>query len=152
MPWIRIFNELEKIEKDNDHSKLLSYLHCTHYYLMDRYKKILSGYGLTVPQSNVLGIIGHFHPLPLSIDEIKEWMLEPGPDVSRIVSRLVQKELVEKVVNIKNRRKVSIKITSKGLKMAKDLNTDKKLMDFTNTISAKDAKLFISILKNLRTK
>src|SRR4051812_33600007 len=98
MPRNKIFRELEKIGDPKDHSKVLAFLHYTHFFLVDKYKKILSEYDLTSPQSNVLGIVSHFHPGSMSLEEIKEWIMEPSSDVSRIVRRLVEKGLLEKVV------------------------------------------------------
>ena len=150
MPRSKVFKEIDKIEDPKDHSKILSYLHYTHFYLMDKYKKVLSEYDLTPPQSNILGIVNHFYPNSISLEGIKEWVLEPSSDVSRIVRRLVEKGLLEKVVNKENRRKVSIKITLKGRKIVEELLKEKKFQKFTSQLSLAEAKTFVSVLSKLR--
>lgn len=150
MPRSKVFKELEKIEDPKDHSKILSYLHYTHFFLLDKYKKVLLEYGLTPSQSNVLGIVDHFYPDSISLEGIKEWMLEPNSDVSRIVRRLVEKGLLEKVINKENRRKVSIKITPKGKKIVGELLKEKKFQKFTSKLSLAEAKTFVSVLSKLR--
>src|SRR4051812_9656293 len=95
-------------EPKKDYSKLLSNLHYTHFYLVDRYNKIFVDYNLSFTQGNVLGIVAHFHPKAVSLEEIKEMVLEQNSDVSRTVSRLAEKGFVQKLPNESNRRKVAI--------------------------------------------
>jgi DNA-binding MarR family transcriptional regulator len=147
-----IFEELEKIEDvANDFTKLLSNLHYTHFFLMDKYKKILSEYDLTSPQSNVLGIIDYFHPAPLALEQIKEMILEPNADVSRIVGRLADKDFVKKVINPENRRKVSIGMTPKGRKVITRIKNDKKFQRFTSMLSVTEGRKFAAILAKIRS-
>lgn len=134
-----------------DHAKILSNLHYTHFYLMDRYKKMLSDYNLTSTQSNVLGIISYFYPQAASLEQIKEMVLEPNSDVSRTVSRLVEKGLAEKVVNRENRRKVSIKVTGYGRNILQRIEKEKKFEGFTAMLNIKEVKTFIKILAKLRS-
>ncbi|MGZ4048306.1 MAG: MarR family winged helix-turn-helix transcriptional regulator [Bacteroidia bacterium] len=135
-----------------DYSKILGNLHYTHYYLMDRYKKILQPYGLTVIQSNILGIIMHRYPESLSLEEVKEMVLEPNSDVSRTVVRLSEKGFIKKVPDKKNRRKVSIIITPKGIKTAKRLESDEHFKKFSEEITLSESKAFIKFLSKLRSK
>ena len=147
-----IFKELENIEDSaKDFPKLLSNLHYTHFYLMDKYNKILSVYDLSAPQSNVLGIIGHFSPKPLSLEEIKSMVLEPNSDVSRIVARLVEKKYAVKVINKTNRRKVSILLTAKGKKVHARMVIDKHFQQFTATLTLEEAKAFTRVLSKIRS-
>jgi DNA-binding MarR family transcriptional regulator len=147
-----IFKELEKIkDRAKDFTKILSNLHYTHFYLMDKYNKFLSVYDLTAPQSNVLGIIGHFSPKALSLEEIKNMVLEPNSDVSRIVARLVEKGYAVKVINKANRRKVSILLTAKGKKVYERMVKDQHFQKFTAAVTLQEAKTFTRILRKLRT-
>lgn len=146
-----LFEEIRKIDDPvKDYGKILSNLHYTHFFLMDKYKKILSDYNLTSQQSNVLGIISYFSPKSISLETIKEMVLEPSSDVSRIVVRLTEKGFAEKVVDKENRRKVSIKITAEGLKMVKKIGKDKRFYKFTSALSKNEAMAFIHTLEKLR--
>jgi DNA-binding MarR family transcriptional regulator len=147
----QIFKEIENIEApDKDFSKILPSLHYTHFFLMDQYRKILVDYDLTSPQSNVIGIIGHYGDTPVSLEQIKHMVLEPNADVSRIVARLVEKKFVQKVVNEKNRRKVSIMLTARGEKIYKRMLADRQFMKFTENVSMQEAKVFMRVLAKLR--
>lgn len=51
-------------------------------------------------------------------------MLDKMSDASRIVERLVQKKLVNRAVNERDRRAVDIVINAKGLEVLKNLDTE----------------------------
>ncbi|HYG39747.1 MAG TPA: hypothetical protein VD908_14060, partial [Cytophagales bacterium] len=117
MTRAELFDFIEKIDDPKaDYSKILSNLHYTHYFLMDKYKKLLQPYGLTSVQVNVLSIIVFHYPQAISLEEIKVMVLEPGSDVSRTVVRLANKGFIQKVIDPGNRRKRSIVSTEKGVK------------------------------------
>jgi len=151
MKRIELFDYMKKIDDPvKDHAMILANFHYTHFYMMDKYKKLLAGYNLTATQSNVLGIIEHHYPKAVSLEEIKEMVLEPNSDVSRTVVRLVEKGFAEKIINKENRRKVSIVITAKGLKTIKKITTDGKFSKFTAGLSKAEVKTFITVLSKLR--
>ncbi len=146
-----LFDYIKSIEDPvKDYGKILSNLHYTHYFLLDNYKKILDNYNLTFTQSNVLGIIAHFHPGAVSLEEIKAMVLEPGSDVSRTVTRLKEKGFVEKVLNEKNNRKVSIKISAKGLKTINKMDSDPRFKEYTSGTTLSESRAFIKYLVKLR--
>jgi MarR family transcriptional regulator, negative regulator of the multidrug operon emrRAB len=146
-----LFKFMNKInDPSRDYGKILSSVHYTHYFLMDRYKKLLADYGLTSIQSNVLGIIDHFHPKVISLEEISEMVLEPNSDVSRTVTRLVEKGFAAKMVNPDNRRKVSIGITPKGVKTIQKIEKDGKFKIFTSRLSKAESQALVNALAKLR--
>lgn len=146
-----LFEYIQEINDPvKDYGKVLSNLHYTHFYLMDKYKKIMESYGLTFTQSNVLGIITHAYPIPLSLEEIKNMVLEPNSDVSRTVDRLVEKGYAEKIPNKLNRRKVCIKATQKGVKAVRKMSSDGKFKTFTQDLTLKEAQALVGILSKLR--
>ncbi len=146
-----LFEYIQKIEDPvKNFNKIVSTLHYTHFNLMDSYKKALSAYDLTPIQANVLGIIQLNHPKPLSLEQIKDMVLEPGSDVSRTVLRLSEKGFVKKVNDPKNNRKLAIKATAKGLKIVETISKDTSFQKPTTTITLQEAKTFIRVLHKLR--
>jgi len=146
-----LFEHIKKVnDPKKDHAKILSNLHYTHFYLMDKYKKLLEDYDLSVTQSNVLGIIGFYFPKPVSLEEIKAMILEPHSDVSRTVTRLVEKGFVEKVINKENKRKVCIQALNKGIKILQKIQAEKKFETFTSELTQKETQSFIAVLAKLR--
>jgi DNA-binding MarR family transcriptional regulator len=151
MKRAEVFEIIKKIDDPiKDCEKILSNLHYTHFFLMDKYKKVLGAYDLTSPQANVLGIIKYFSPKAVSLEDIKLLILEPNADVSRTVTRLADKGFVEKVINKENRRKVSIVITPKGIKTIKKIELERKFKRITSTLNKSEAKSFVEILTKLR--
>lgn len=78
-------------------------------------KLYFATYGITQQQYNVLRILrGHF-PEPYSTSQIRDRMLDKMSDVSRIVDRLVKKDLVLRKTAANDRRLVDVTISDKGL-------------------------------------
>jgi DNA-binding MarR family transcriptional regulator len=91
-------------------------------------KQTLKKHGLSEPQYNVLRVLRGFRAeKPLSINFIKERMLDRSSDVSRIVDTLVEKGLADRKENPADRRQKEIDITEKGVALlAEMLVCDKK--------------------------
>jgi len=146
-----IFNDLKNIvDPTRDYLKILGNLHYTHFALLDKYKRILKPYGLSFPQSHVLSIIVHMHPKQLSLEEIKEMVLEPNSDVSRTVVRLEEKGFLKKVKDSENRRKRAIMATSVGINVFRQLEKDKRFSAIVVDVSLGHARIFAQTLELLR--
>jgi DNA-binding MarR family transcriptional regulator len=146
-----IIKELEDISSlPKDGQKILSNLYYTHFWLADKYTEILAIYSLTPQQANILGIVRHFNPKPLTLQEIKSLLMEKNSDVSRIVARLIDKKLLHKTVDKKNRRKVKITINLKGIKIIDKITEDKLFDKFISKFSLEDARIFAKLLAKLR--
>ena len=64
--------------------------------LLKKMKNILAPEDITAQQYNILRILRGSFPQPLSTLQIRERMLDRMSDTSRIVDRLVAKQLVKK--------------------------------------------------------
>ena len=100
-------------------------------------KQSLKAHGLSEPQYNVLRVLRGFRAeKPLSINFIKERMLDRSSDVSRIVDSLFEKGLVARKENPADRRQKEIEITGQGLTLLSgmllyDKKADKLLANLT---------------------
>ena len=82
----------------------------------------IKAHGLTEPQYNVLRVLRGFRKEgPISINFIKERMLDKSSDVSRIVDNLLEKELIVRKESPNDRRQKEIDITEKGLALLSDM-------------------------------
>jgi DNA-binding MarR family transcriptional regulator len=84
-------------------------------------------FNLTNQQYHILRILQKLHPKSASINVLKENMIDKMSDVSRIVDRLLQKDLLVRSVSNKDRRSVDITITDKGLELIKEINLDNSI-------------------------
>jgi DNA-binding MarR family transcriptional regulator len=117
--------ELEKeiqTKFENDYHKIVVNTIYTYSWLSDLLKKRLEKHQITLQQFNILRILRGQYPNPATINLLKERMLDKMSDASRIVERLVQKGLVTRCVNQKDRRAVDIVINDKGLEILKKLD------------------------------
>src|SRR6187200_974549 len=112
------------IEKDihqqkfrNEHQRVYINLFYTHGWLLEKIKQILGEADLTPQQYNILRILRGSHPTPLSTLQIRDRMLDKMSDTSRIVDRLVAKNLVSKKTNDNDKRLVDVTITESGLEL-----------------------------------
>jgi DNA-binding MarR family transcriptional regulator len=100
-------------------------------------KQFLKAHGLSEPQYNVLRVLRGFRTeKPISINFIKERMLDRSSDVSRIVDSLYEKGLVDRKENPTDRREKEIEVTEQGLTLLSgmliyDKKADKLLAKLT---------------------
>ena len=124
----------------------------TYGWAIEKIKNFLSQEDITHQQYNILRILRDSHPKPLSTLQIRERMLDKMSDTSRIVDRLVLKELVEKRICLKDKRLVDVTITEKGLDLLKRLDGAAEEMDAVmNNITEKEAEELNSLLDRLRS-
>ena len=83
---------------------------------------VLKQYDLTTPQYNVLRILRGQNGNPANLSTLQERMIDKSSNTTRLVDKLLQKELVNRNVCELNRRKVEIFITRDGLKLLKQLD------------------------------
>ena len=117
--------ELEKeiqTKFENDYHKVVVNTIYTYGWMTDLLKQRLGKYQITTQQFNILRILRGQYPGPATINLLKERMLDKMSDASRIVERLVQKGLVTRCINQKDRRAVDIVINEKGLELLKKLD------------------------------
>ena len=91
----------------------------------------LKEFGITHIQFNILRILEAEYPKKLSLGEVKKGLLFQTSDVSRLIDRLVNRELIDRAFCPENRRKLEISITEKGLTVIKNsLPKIEKKLDF----------------------
>ena len=90
----------------------------------------LKPYGLSVQQFNVLRILRGANGNPLCVQEIAKRMVHRSSNVTRIIDKLLKRDLVIRQECTENRRKMDILITDNGLELLKKL--DIKLEEFHN--------------------
>ncbi|KGJ97540.1 MarR family winged helix-turn-helix transcriptional regulator [Colwellia psychrerythraea] len=81
---------------------------------------------LTAQQLKVLSIVALSENKQATVNEIKAQMFDPMSNVSRLLNKLMGKQLIIKVRNQEDQRLVHIKITKLGIE---SMCAGKKLMD-----------------------
>ena len=146
-----IAKDIHQTKFRNERHKALINLLFTYGWAVERLKEFVSEEGITHQQFNILRILRGSHPKPLSTLQIRERMLDKMSDTSRIVDRLVAKDLVKKTTCTADKRLVDVVITEKGQKLLKrvDAETD-SISNIMGKLSEKDAEMLTTILDKLR--
>ena len=95
-------------------SKTLINLHYTSRFFEERFASLLKEFDLSVPQFNVLRILRGQKGKPASLACIQERMVDKNSNTTRLVDKLILKNLVLRKVCPENRRKIEITITIQG--------------------------------------
>ena len=129
----------------------LNFIYTYNHYL-ERQKIYFSKYAITQQQYNVLRILRGNMPAPYSTSQIRDRMLDKMSDTSRIVDRLVKKDLVNRTINKSDKRLVDVVISEKGLALLKqmDLTIKDNANDMFRHFSNEEKELFYTLLDKLR--
>jgi DNA-binding MarR family transcriptional regulator len=146
------------IEKDinqtrfrNEFQKSAINLIYTFNWMNERMKGIFDQHDITPQQFNILRILRGAGE-PLSTLQIRQRMLDKMSDTSRIVDRLLKKELVKKTVCKSDRRLVDIVITERGKKILEKIDACNEEMDsILKRLSVADAKKLNQLLDKIRS-
>ncbi len=123
-----IEQDIQQTKFRNDYQKGLVNLIYTHGFITEKLKGIFIRSGITSQQYNILRILRGAGK-PLSTLELRKRMLVKMSDTSRLVDRLILKDLVKKVTCPKDKRLVDISITSTGLNLLLELEKFNEEMD-----------------------
>ena len=119
-------------------------------WMNERMKLFFDKEDITPQQFNILRILRGAGK-PISTLQIRQRMLDKMSDTSRIVDRLLIKELVKKDTCSNDKRLVDVSITDKGKKLLEKLDANNDEMDaIFNNFSENDARNFNGLLDKLR--
>ena len=146
-----IEQDIQQTSFRNEFQKMGINLLFTANWLNEQIGKILSEEGVTQQQYNILRIL-RGSATPLSTLKIRERMLDKMSDTSRIVDRLIAKELVVKNTCEKDKRLVDITLCPKGLDLVDQLDQFNDRIDaLLKGINATEAATLNQILDKIRT-
>jgi DNA-binding MarR family transcriptional regulator len=136
--------------KDEIHKLMINQLF-TGKWITNLIAKQLKPFGLTNQQYNVLRILRGQGKNYISVNAISERMIDKMSNVSRLVDKLVDKQLVERRVNKEDRRQADIVINQTGLDLIKAIEeTEGALKENFNTLTEEEAKQLNALLDKLR--
>lgn len=120
-------------------------------WIIKLHTELFNKYGLTMQQYNILRILKGKHPDVATIKYIKRRMLDKMSDASRIVEVLNKKELIRRIPNNEDRRKVDVTILPKGLELLKEIEKEDDYMDgFLSKLNAEEINLLNELLDKAR--
>ncbi len=113
---------------------------------------VLKPHDISIEQFNVLRILRGKNGEPSNLKDIQDRMISKMSNTTRLVDKLILKNLVERFTCEKNRRKVDIYITDGGLKLLElvDPIIEEKENELTNNLSKKELKTLNLLLTKMR--
>src|SRR5882757_7836221 len=148
---MRIDDEIQSSNFEDNYHKAAVNIAYTASWLSNFFKCHFDKYNLTNQQFNILRILRGQYPKPATVNLLKERMIDKMSDASRIVDRLVQKEMITRCTNNKDRRAVDIRISEKGLEVLAVMDTEFKAKDFLkNNLTLAEAGQLSDLLDKLR--
>ena len=136
----------------NERHKAMVNILFTQGWVLERLKNFVEAEDITHQQYNILRILRGSHPTPLSTLQIRERMIDKMSDTSRLVDRLVTKNLVKKIICKKDRRLVDVNISEKGLSLLEKLDESQDEMDsILSNLTEKEAATLSKLLDKIRS-
>ncbi|MET3979406.1 DNA-binding MarR family transcriptional regulator [Mucilaginibacter sp. UYP25] len=136
--------------EDNYHKAVIN-LNYTYGWINNYMRPEFERYKLTQQQFNILRILRGQYPKPATVNLLKDRMIDKMSDASRIVDRLVQKGLVSRCTNSRDRRAVDIRISDEGLEILKKMDACFKTKDlFKQNLTEEEAGQLSNLLDKMR--
>ncbi len=101
----------------NKEQKALGLLICAAQEFQAAAIKSIAHLGISPLQLNMLHVLDKGPDKGLTVNQIKKFMIEESPNVSRALNKLMDKELIVKIRDKVDQRVVHIQITDKGRKL-----------------------------------
>ncbi|WP_396168520.1 MarR family winged helix-turn-helix transcriptional regulator [Flavobacterium sp.] len=118
----------------------------------DKFNDILKPYEISSEQYNVLRILRGQKGSPANMCLIQERMLAKTSNTTRLVDKLLLKNLVTRKVCTENRRKIEVLITPKGLDLLAELEPKviQHESSFANNLNSEELEMLNELLEKYR--
>lgn len=133
---------------ENERIKALLNIKYTAGWLDQMGTELLKPYKISEQQYNILRILRGAGEA-ITVNEVKERMIQKSPNATRLMDKLCDKKLIERTRCENDRRVVFIKITRKGMVLLEKINL-KELHDHLNVLSEEEAKILNTLLDKIR--
>jgi MarR family 2-MHQ and catechol resistance regulon transcriptional repressor len=124
----------------------------TMHFLKNHQSDFLQSHGLTLAQFNILRILrgaGGF----ININTVKQRMVEKSPNTTRLMDKLIEKELIIRMRSESDRRAMEVRISAKGLGLLKQTDQDTRMLELTDLpLSDSEANMLNELLDKIRTR
>lgn len=109
----------------------------------------LKPYEISLQQFNVLRILRGQKGIAANLSTVQERMVNRMSNTTRLIDKLIDKNYVKRSICEKNRRKIELFITKKGMKILEkiDVVVDKAEAKITQRLSLGDREKLVSLLK-----
>jgi len=149
---LKIEQEIEQENFDSEQQRLLINIMFTGNQFTLLSSRMLKQFSLTTQQFNVLRILRGQKGNPISVKDMHGRMLDSTSNVSRLVDKLLAKNLITLITCPNDRRKVELTIPKKGLQLLLEIDVFLKVIKkrLRSAITEDEAKIASRILDKFR--
>lgn len=147
---MRIEDEIKSTIMLSITKKVMLNLTFTKNFIGDKFNEILKPFDISMEQYNVLRILRGQKGKPINMQDIQERMVTKNSNTTRLIDKLLLKEMVERNICPANRRKIEIIIVQKGLDVLSEL--DPLIENYENDITKNLSETELEELNNLLEK
>jgi|TARA_B110001469_G_C9548871_1_gene272359 DNA-binding MarR family transcriptional regulator len=149
---LKIEQEIEQENFDSEQQRLLINIMFTGNQFTLLSSRMLKQFSLTTQQFNVLRILRGQKGNPISVKDMHGRMLDSSSNVSRLVDKLLTKNLITRITCPNDRRKVELTIPKKGLQLLSEIDVFLKVIKkrLRSAITEDEAKIASGILDKFR--
>lgn len=124
----------------------------THGIVIAELNKVLKPHDLSLQQFNVLRILRGQNGKPICLSVVQDRMISKMSNTTRLVDKLIIKNLVTKQINTKNKRKIDISITKDGLTLLSTIDglISGKEDEIAGNLTKEEASEIVRLLGKLR--
>ncbi len=142
-----------KTDKISEHKKALINIIYTSNFIHEEISTILKPFDISIQQFNVLRILKGQKEKPANLSTIQNRMISKMSNTTRLVDKLIEKDLVSRSICEQNRRKVEIFITPYGKNFLEKINTSVELKEkeLTKNLNSEELNNINQILNQLRS-
>lgn len=149
---MEIEKELKSTHSYSTYKKVKLNILFTRNRLTEQFQEILKPFDLSDEQFNVLRILRGQKGNPVNMCDIQERMLTKNSNTTRLIDKLIAKDMAVRKICPENRRKMEITITETGLDVLRKLDpfVENHMKNFTQNLSEKELETLNTLLEKLR--
>lgn len=136
----------------SEQQKAVVNIRITSNFIGSKQHNFMSEFDISMAQFNVLRIL-RGAKTQLSVHVVKERMIEKSPNTTRLMDKLIEKELINRTRCENDKRIVFVEITAKGLKLLTLIDDKLEENNFISKgLTSKEAEQLNVLLDKLRAK
>ncbi len=147
---MKIEDEIKQQKFKSPQQKVVINLLYTTSWMQSRQQEIFKQFNITLQQFNILRILRGQHPNSISATEIKSRMVDKNSDVSRLLDRLLAKNVISKKTSSSDKRAADINLTEDGLELLRTVDKKQHQIDNILVLSDEEATQLSDLLDKSR--
>ncbi|MBD2701593.1 MarR family transcriptional regulator [Spirosoma sp. BT702] len=137
----------------NEYHRLIINLHKTDGYIFNHFQQKMAPFDLSVQQYKALRLLSDVFPDSLTAGELKEKMTDMNSDMTRLIDRLVAKNLVVREVDAQNRRRVNLRLTETSNQFVEKVAQEfKNFESIVSHLTDEEARVMNTLLEKIRNR